>query len=230
MRSASPSSAHPRRQDLVSKLLQTNPQQRYTANQCLRHPWILGHVKEGLLPQANVELLKSFNNKCALHLPGVRARSPPDSRAPLPALRRRKNSVAGSPLVGSYSMFGSLSSPFDGAVHGPGKHARLGRSVPHTECGSVAEEGPVEQTTIRVPVEVGVSALGASHAAHDAAVPLPAGHPSGGIAVVPKSGPSIPVPVPGSGPQGRQADLATSPPLGMLSASPNPGGAFMMEI
>mmetsp|Transcript_1658 Transcript_1658/g.5410 ORF Transcript_1658/g.5410 Transcript_1658/m.5410 type:complete len:282 (-) Transcript_1658:142-987(-) len=192
--------------DLVRNLLQVDPSRRFKVNQCLDHPWIQGHgVSEGLLPQRNVDLLRSFNNK-------------------------RKNSVAGSPLVGSYSVFGSLQSPLDigMGVHGPGKHARMGRSIPHSqfvECGSVAEEqvsrGAPRQTLV-VPVVAAGAAPDAAACGPQDGVGFAAGAPQGGF--------SAPMPIAPRAPQAGQQELATSPPGGILGASPNPGAAFMMEI
>ncbi|KAG8468777.1 hypothetical protein KFE25_007295 [Diacronema lutheri] len=103
--------------DLVSRLLQVDPAQRYTVQQSLAHPWVTRQgVSSGSLPRQNAELFRTFNNK-------------------------RKNSVAGSPLVGSYSLFGSLQSPADSSFHMPGKHKRIAPGPPAAQLPAHAAVG-----------------------------------------------------------------------------------------
>lgn len=87
--------------------------------------------------------------RCAGVLPRPRPRpadapEPPPVASPLAlacaAPRRRKNSIAGSPLVGSYSLFGSLQSPADSSFHMPGKHKRHAL-VPAGPLGTTAGAG-----------------------------------------------------------------------------------------
>jgi len=252
----------PEAKDLVTNLLQTDPARRFTVQQALGHAWIRGNgVSVGQLPVRNVESLRTFNNK-------------------------RKNSVAGSPLVGSYSVFGSVQSPAEASFHMPGKHRRLGASIPHSHfaggpaCGSVPEGGELEGGRAPAPSSVlaggpggqglaadgfarpqasRVGGLGASlggslgagsfggagmHAAHQGSYGMGGLAAPGGMSIPGAGGGAGPgsggcgggMPIPGAararhhGQQDVTGSLSASPPTAMLSASPNPGAAFLMEM
>ena len=59
-RHSCPRPAHPPLQDVVSKMLHVDPQQRLTAVQVLKHPWIVNreHLSPNQLSRQDVHLVK----------------------------------------------------------------------------------------------------------------------------------------------------------------------------
>lgn len=167
-----------------------------------------------------------------------------------PLLRRRKNSVAGSPLVGSYSVFGSLhgslQSPAEHTMHVPGKHRRTGASIPHSllnaplgahTCGSVPEGAP---TNGDVGGELGARAVGPSGLSEDArgdANGVPLGSVgAGGVGDAAASAAGVPIPIPGRGGDrgggghgGLAGGLTGTTPMAVPGAAAGPG-AFGNEL